>query len=107
MASILGTLYARRCAGPEGFVYFDFTPESDGKPALPYISKFAYATFSGDEDALHRVEGFDSDAMYDVTRNIILGQGVIIPYPDKYWTAEAYPEGSDRPGTAYMFSVDL
>ena len=55
---------------------------------------------------MHRQEGFDCDAMYDVTRNIILGQNVPIPYPDKYWTAEVYLEGFGRDCTAYLFSVE-
>jgi len=48
-----------------------------------------------------------ADAMYDVTRNIILGQDVNIPYPDKYWTAEVFLDGYDNPSTAYMFSVEI
>ena len=43
--------------------------------------------------------------MYDVTRNIILSQGVNIPYPDKYWTAEVFVDGYDKWSAAYMFSV--
>jgi len=92
---------------PEGFDYFDFTPSNDGKSGLPFLSQFAFATFSGDTDAMHKREGYDSDAMYDVTRNIILGQGKQIPYPEKYWTAEVFFDGCDKPGTAYMFSVAL
>lgn len=92
---------------PEGFLHFDFVPHNDGKAGPPYISQFAYATFSGDLDAMHRREGYDSDAMYDVTRNIMLGQGVNIPYPDKYWTAEVFLDGCDKYSTAYMFSAEL
>lgn len=92
---------------PEGFLYFDFVPYNDGKAGPAYISQFAYATFSGDLDAMHRREGYDSDAMYDVTRNIMLGQGVQIPYPDKYWTAEVFLDGCDKYSTAYMFSAEL
>ncbi len=92
---------------PEGFLAFDFVPQSDGKAGPPFLSQFAYATFSGDMAAMHKVEGYDSDAMYDVTRNIILGQGVNIPYPDKYWTAEVFPDGFDKYSTAYLFSVEL
>lgn len=75
---------------PEGFLYFDFVPHNDDKAGLPYISQFAYATFSGDMDAMHTREDYDSDAMYDVTRNIMLDQGVNIPYPNKYWTAKVH-----------------
>ncbi len=92
---------------PEGFIYFDFVPQRDGKAGPPYISQFAYATFSGDMDAMHKREGYDSDAMYDVTRNIMLGEGVNIPYPDKYWTAEVFLDGCDKYSTAYMFSAEL
>ncbi len=92
---------------PEGFLYFDFVPYSDGKAGPPFCSQFAYATFSGDINAMHEREGYDSDAMYDVTRNILLGQGVPIPYPDKYWTAEVFLDGCDKYSTAYMFSAEL
>ena len=92
---------------PEGFVSFDFVPYNNGKPGLPFCSQFAFAIFSGDIDAMHRREGYDSDAMYDVTRNIILGQGVNIPYPDKYWTAEVFLNGYDNYNTAYLFSAEL
>lgn len=92
---------------PEGFLYFDFVPHNDGKSGLPFFSQFAYVTFSGDMDAMHKREGYDSDAMYDVTRNIMLGQGVPIPYPDKYWTAEVFLDGCDKYSTAYMFSAEL
>ncbi|MCL2362513.1 MAG: AraC family transcriptional regulator [Defluviitaleaceae bacterium] len=90
---------------PDGFVHFDLDSEYIDTLGLPFQSKFALATFSGDIDAMHKREGYDSDAMYDVTRNIILGQGVGIPYPEKYWTAEVFLEGHEKPGTAYMFSV--
>lgn len=92
---------------PEGFLFFDFVPHNDSKAGPPYLSQFAYATFSGDADAMHKREGYDSDAMYDVTRNIILGQGGNIPYPAKYWTAEVFLDGCDKHGTAYMFGVEL
>ena len=92
---------------PEGFLYFDFVPNNDAKAGPPYISQFAYATFSGDMDAMHKREGYDSDAMYDVTRNTMLGEGVNIPYPDKYWTAEVFLDGCDKCSTAYMFSAEL
>ena len=92
---------------PEGFVGFDFIPERSGGAGLPYLSQFAYAEFEGDDEAMHRCEGFDSDAMYDVTRNIMLGQGVCIPYPDKYWTAEVFLDGCGKPSRAYLFSAEL
>lgn len=92
---------------PEGFLCFDFVPQNDGKAGPPYMSQFAYVTFSGDPEAMHRQEGYDSDAMYDVTRNTMLAEGVNIPYPDKYWTAEVFPRGCDKYSTAYMFSAEL
>ncbi len=92
---------------PEGFVYFDLIPKSDDKPGAPFISEFTFAVFSGDQETLHKQEGFDSDAMYDVTRNIMLGQDICIPYPDKYWTAEVCLNGYNEGSTAYAFSAQL
>ena len=92
---------------PEGFEHIDLVAENDGGTGVPYLSQYVYTTFSGDAEAMHREEGYDVHGMYDVTRNIILGQGVMIPYPHKYWTAEVFPNGHEKPGTAYMFSVDL
>lgn len=57
--------------------------------------------YSADE-----ADGFDCDAMYDVTRNTILAQNVMIPYPMKYWTAEVCLEGFRKGSTAYLFSVE-
>ncbi|MCL2046334.1 MAG: hypothetical protein FWG88_08110 [Oscillospiraceae bacterium] len=100
-----GRFMAADAPVPEGFISFDFVPENNDKAGLPFVSQFAFATFFGDMEAMHKVEGYDSDAMYDVTRNIILGEGVHIPYPDKYWTAEVFVDGFDKPSNAYMFSV--
>lgn len=91
---------------PSGFVHIDFEPRNDGKPGSPYLSQFAFAEFTGDIDSMLLEEGFDGNAMYDITRNIILGQNVCIPYPDKYWTAEVYLNGLGRESTAYLFSVE-
>ena len=92
---------------PDGFVSFDFVPIDDGRAGAPFVSQFAFAVFSGDDAALHRREGFDSDAMYDVTRNTMLAQDVLIPYPEKYWTAEVFLNGHAQGGTAYLFSAAL
>ena len=95
---------------PEGFIHFDFIAHRDNddfKPGPPFLSQFAFAVFSGDMEAMHKREGYDSDAMYDITRNTMLGQGVNIPYPDKYWTAEVFLNGCDKYSTAYMFSAEL
>ncbi|NLT40980.1 MAG: hypothetical protein GXX89_11065, partial [Clostridiales bacterium] len=82
-------------------------PQFDDVPAAgpPFVSQFAFAVFSGDKEAMHKKEGYDVGAMYDVTRNIMLGQGVGIPYPEKYWTAEVFPNGYAGGSTAYMFSA--
>lgn len=90
---------------PDGFISFDFVPQGVPAAGPPYWSRFALATFSGDTEAMHSRKGFDCDAMYDVTRNIILGDGINIPYPEKYWTAEVFLEGCGRDSTAYLFSV--
>jgi len=102
---VFGRFMKANAPVPEGFLHFDFIPHDDGKAGPPYCSQFAFAIFSGDTGAMHGREGFDSDAMYDVTRNIILGQGVHIPYPAKYWTAEVFLNGCDKPGAAYLFSA--
>ena len=81
-------------------------PQNDHKQGIPYLSQFAFARFAGDVDSMLREEGFDGNAMYDITRNIILGQDVCIPYPDKYWTAEVYLDGFGSKSTAYLFSVE-
>ena len=90
---------------PEGFLYFDFETKDNGIAGPPYLSQFAFATFTGDANALHQEEGFDGDAMYDTTRNIILGQGGEIPYPNKDWTAEVFMDGCDKISTGYLFSA--
>jgi hypothetical protein len=38
---------------------------------------------------------------------MMLAQGVPIPYPDKYWTAEAFLNGCGKAITAYLFSARL
>ena len=90
---------------PEGFVHFDLLPDDTDTTHLTFRSQFAYAKFSGDIDAMKSTEGFDGCGMYDVTRNIILGQNIRIPYPETYWTAEVFLNGFEKPTTAYMFSV--
>lgn len=92
---------------PEGFTSLDFVPYDDRGAGPPYISQFAFAVFSGDMETMHKYEGYDRGAMYDVTRNIMLGQGAVIPYPDKYWTAEVFLDGYDQYSTAYLFSAKL
>lgn len=90
---------------PEGYLSIDFVPHDVCEAGPPYYSQFAFAKFSGDINKLHSREGFDVNAMYDVTRNIVLGDGANIPYPEKYWTAEVFFNGCDNPGTGYLFST--
>lgn len=104
--AILGRFFKENTPVPDGFGYVDFVPQNDGKPGAPYISQFAFAQFAGDVGSMLREEGFDANAMYDITRNIILGQNVCIPYPNKYWTAEVYLCGLGKDSTAYLFSVE-
>jgi len=90
---------------PDGFVHWDFVPDDRDTPYLTFRSQFAFVIFSGDINAMHNGDGYDVNGMYDVTRNIILGQGIQIPYPEIYWTAEVFLDGFDKPSTAFMFSV--
>lgn len=89
---------------PEGFFLLISCHITMGGQAC-HIYQFVYAEFSGDYEAMHKQEGYDINAMYDVTRNIMLSQGLTIPYPHKYWTAEVFLRGYDKESTAYMFSA--
>ena len=102
---VWGRFMAADTPVPEGLIGIDFVPANPGSPGPPYLSQFAYAEFEGDEAKLHSSEGFDCDAMYDVTRNVILGDGVLIPYPELYWTAEVFLAGHQNASSAYLFSV--
>ncbi|MDD4292195.1 MAG: helix-turn-helix transcriptional regulator [Clostridia bacterium] len=102
---IWGRIMKQNAPVPDGYVAFDFVPEAPKTVGFPFISQFALAKFTGDIAAMHSHEGYDMNAMYDVTRNIILAQNVCIPYPEKYWTAEVFLNGCDNDGTGYMFSV--
>lgn len=104
--AVWGRFFQAGAPVPDGYKYVDFVPYHDGKSGVPYISQFAFAKFTGDVDSMLREEGFDANAMYDITRNIILGQNVCIPYPDKYWNAEVYLDGLGKDCTAYLFSVE-
>lgn len=103
---VLGRFMLADTPVPEGFIHYDFISENNGKLGPPYIAKLVIAKFSGDINAMHKKEGYDVHGMYDVTRNYMLGQGLNIPYPDKYWTAEVFLKGFDNGSTAYMFSLD-
>ena len=102
-----GRLMKAETPVPEGFIHFDFVQSNDGGQGAPFISQFALAKFAGDMEAMHSTEGYDSDAMYDITRNIMLAQGVNISYPAKYWTAEVFLDGCDKWSTAFLFSAEL
>jgi len=84
---------------PEGFAHWDFMPDDSNTPYLTFRSQFAFSVLSGDHDAMHNGEGFDVNALYDITRNIILEDGIVIPYPEIYWTAEVQFDRAD--GTSY------
>lgn len=84
---------------PSGFVYWDFVPDDSNTPYLTFCSQFAFSVFAGNHDSLHQHEGFDVHALYDITRNLILEEKVIIPYPEIYWTAEVQFDRAD--GTIY------
>lgn len=107
MHSFWGRFMRMDAPVPKGFLAFDFVPYHNGFAGAPYISQFIYVEFSGNYKAMHKQEGYDINAMYDVTRNIMLSQGVTIPYPDKYWTAEVFLSGYDKGSTAYVFSAEL
>ena len=100
-----GRFMAENAPVPDGCSYVDFLPEGGEEPGPPYISEFAFAQFAGELDSMRSQDGFDCNAMYDVTRNLILAQNVMIPYPPKYWTAEVYLDGYQKGCTAYLFSV--
>jgi hypothetical protein len=84
---------------PDGFVHWDFVPDDSNTPYLTFRSQFAFSVLSGDHDAMHNGDGFDVNALYDITRNIILEENVTIPYPEIYWTAEVQFDRAD--GTIY------
>lgn len=84
---------------PNDFVYWDFVPDDRNTPYLTFCSQFAFSAFAGNYDAMHCHQGFNVNALYDISRNIILEEKVIIPYPEIYWTAEVQFDRAD--GTIY------
>jgi len=77
---------------PDGLIYYD----------VPTIN-IGYGIYSGDEN----FSGDPFDA-YVFTRDQILGDGVIIPYPEAYWTAVQFIEGESHKGKyrfGYIFGV--
>lgn len=105
--ALAGRFMAADTPVPEGAVSLEFAENPGWTPGPPYLSQFAFAKFAGDPEAMHKSEGYDVNAMYDVTRNVILGQNVPIPYPEKYWTAEVFFDGLEKDNcTGFLFSVN-
>lgn len=105
--ALAGRFMAAGTPVPEGAVSLEFAENPGWTPGPPYLSQFAFAKFAGDPEAMHKSEGYDVNAMYDVTRNVILGQNVPIPYPEKYWTAEVFFDGLEKDNcTGFLFSVN-
>lgn len=80
---------------PDGYDFYDVPTE-----------KAAYGVYAS--------PSFDGDyfgAAYDFTRDQVLADGVHIPYPQAYWTAEVFLEGRFKGSGAhrfgYLFSVEL
>jgi len=68
---------------PEGCIYYD----------LPTVN-IGYGVYCGNDDNFDR---------YTLTRDQILSDGVVIPYPEAYWTADQFMLGEDRFG--YIIGV--
>ena len=93
MHYIVGKFVEANTFVPTGYDYIDFPP-----------MKAAYATFDGKFDDVGEVVM----PIYEFTRNKILEEGVSIPYPEAYWSAEVYLKHPDADGgyeLGYLFSV--
>jgi len=78
---------------PEGLIYYD----------IPTVN-IGYGIYRGGENF-----GGDLFDAYECTRDKILSDGVVIPYPEKYWTAAEFIGGEPRAGDyrfGYVFGVD-
>ena len=78
---------------PEGFAYYDVPTTRAG-----------YAIYHDDN-----FRGDYFQPAYEITRDKILDDGVKIPYPEGYWTAEVYTNGRVKEGAhrfGYLFSVE-
>ena len=91
--NMMGYFFKAGTPVPDGYDYYDVPTD-----------RAAYAVYYS--------PNFDGDifgAAYEFTRDQILGDGVCIPYPAAYWTAEVYPEGffsgSGPFRFGYLFSV--
>lgn len=77
---------------PEGCIYYD----------IPTVN-IGYGIYCGDENF-----GGDTFDAYTFTRDQILGDSVIIPYPKSYWTAVLFIDGEPQKGKyrfGYIFGV--
>ena len=93
MHYIAGRFMKAGTPAPEGYDFLDFPP-----------MRAAYAVIAGEFKDLGAV----IRAVYDATRDRILREGVSIPYPEAYWTAEVYLKHPDVGGgchLGYLFSV--
>jgi len=93
--NMMGYFFKADTPVPEGYDYYDLPTEHA-----------AYAVYSHPD-----FDGNIFGAAYEFTRDQILSEGVHIPYPSAYWTAEVYPEGFFSGSGAfrfgYLFSVEL
>ena len=77
---------------PDGCIFYD----------VPTVN-IGYGLYCGDESF-----GGDTFDAYVFTRDKILNDGVIIPYPEAYWTAVQFIDGEPHKGEyrfGYMFGV--
>ena len=89
---ITGRFFVADTPVPDGCIYYD----------VPTVN-VGYGIYSGDENF-----GGDTFDAYVFTRDQILGDGVEIPYPEKYWTAVQFIDGEPKSGVyrfGYMFGV--
>jgi hypothetical protein len=91
-AGIGGWFFKAGTPVPEGCIYYD----------VPTVN-IGYGIYCGDESF-----GGDPFDAYVFTRDQILSDGVIIPYPEAYWSAMQFIDGEPRKGIyrfGYMFGV--
>jgi len=90
---LAGRFFKAETPVPEGYDYYDVPTEHA-----------AYAVYT-----TGKYDGALGSAYY-TTRDKILSDGVVIPYPRAYWHAEVYTDGRPREGNyrfGYLFSVEL
>ena len=86
---IAGRFFKAGTPVPEGYDYYDVLTERAG-----------YAVYSS------RDFNMDIEPAYTLTRDKILGDGLLVPYPQGYWHAEVYTDGRPHEGYyrfGYMF----